>query len=389
MARLTDQDAVRLVARLASGPLPKPALTVEPPQASAPTATIATGRQRLERVSADGSLGPPLTQRLASYLGKPVRCTSDDALRPSGDGPLYISSAGHTRVWLQMDALLASAFADAMIGGEGDAPKVGFGTRVARVAAGAATEMLRVIAAALELPQAARAELERDTREGLAASAGGSLSVATQDYRWRAGLLDAVSRGLPPAQELDTDRTRPLATATRQAAPWSEATGVDEALERARRHIQEMLGVEVVFDSFTVASLGRPRVPQGWLRVGLASRDGGAVVLAIDRHTAATLVNRALRADIVTPGESGTLVETGCEVIVRAALRAFADALGSTPDELHHIVLLSDDAILADLPHRSVEHRLACGPHTGVLRWLVPERMVEGAQALHLGREQR
>jgi hypothetical protein len=69
-------------------------------------------------------------------------------------------------------------------------------------------------------------------------------------------------------------------------------------------------------------------------------------------------------------------METGTEVILRGALTVFAAELSFTPDELHHIERLSDDAMLAEIPHQSVEHRITCARQAGVLHWLVPDLML-------------
>jgi len=377
VARLTDRDVARLVERLATEQPFERAPAIGPARQENAMATNETASGRLRELSLEGSLGPLLTQRLASYLGKPVRCTSGGTARPSSDGPLYVARGDGVTLWLRMDTLLASALADAMIGGEGDAPKVGFGTKVARVAAGAAAEMMRAIAAALGLSQLSRVELDREPPGDLITCAGGGLLVATQEYAWEAGVSGVPARTRPEGRRWrEGAPPSPPAPPAQRTTAAGESLGFDEALERARQQLEATLGAAVIFDSLSVSELQHPQLPQGWLRASLASRGGGAIVLAVDRQTAATLVNGALHADIVAAGEGGMLIEVGSEVIVHAVLRAFGDALGSTPDELHHIVRLSDDAILADLAHRSVEHRVTCRGREGMMRWLVPQRMV-------------
>ncbi|HEV2878618.1 MAG TPA: hypothetical protein VGW96_03460, partial [Candidatus Eremiobacteraceae bacterium] len=322
---------------------------------------------------ADGSLGPLITQRLAVYLGKPVRCTSGDGPALSDDSPLYVAQGRDVRVWFRLDALLASAIADAMIGGEGNAPKVGYGSKVARVAAGAVTEMTRVVAAALQLPELSPAEHDQKAVTDLRAAAGGTLSVATHNYGWQAGISVAA-----PA----TSETISVVSASPSAAPVAahpvtsphSPAGIEVALERARERLEEMLGRPVAFESFQMETLVTPRVPQGWPRMSLTARGEGAVVLALSRQTEAALVRSALGAD-ASVDAGGILMDTGAEVILRGALFAFAAEIFGTSEELHNIVRLSDSAMLAELPHRSVEHRIACGKESGVLRWLVPEQI--------------
>src|ERR1700724_1917621 len=124
MARLSDHDVTSLIERLSgdNAHLERPSLLnpLSRPNADDRSLKMQETRTRLRALSSDGSLGPLLTQRLALYLGKPVRCTSGDAAGLPGDGPLYVAIADGAQLWVQLDALLASALADAMIGGDGD-----------------------------------------------------------------------------------------------------------------------------------------------------------------------------------------------------------------------------------------------------------------------------
>ncbi len=379
MARLTDQDVAGLIARLeGSKPDRAWAAPADARAASATSAEAIEAQLRLRELSSSGSLGPLITQRLATYLGRPLRCTSAETLTFSDDGPLYVAQTGGLQVWVRLQALLASAIADAMIGGDGEAPKVGYGPKVARVAAGAATEMMQAILNALHLSGPVSAVAIDATREGtFTAAAGGTVAVATREYGWQAG----IELGQPT----ESARSAPVLPATPPVSPSAyprqpaaePAGGLTAALERARRQLDEMLGETVTFETPETVMLTKPRIPEGWLRLSLGSRGGGAIVLAIDRQTTATLVNSALRADVAGTHGGGILVEAGAEVIVRATLHAFATELSGTPEELHHTERLSHDAMLAELPHVSVEHRITCGSRIGTLRWLIPERILK------------
>src|SRR6202011_891758 len=152
------------------------------------------------------------------------------------------------------------------------------------------------------------------------------------------------------------------------------ATGsIEAALERARQGLEEMLGRGVAFESVQTETLTAPRVPLGWLGMSLTPRGGPTIVLAVNPATEVALVRSALAADLALEA-GGVLMETGAEVILRGALVAFAAELSGGSDEIHHIVRLSDNAVLAELPLTSVVHRVVCDSHSGVLRWLVPER---------------
>jgi len=332
-------------------------------------------RARLLALSSDGSLGPLLTQRLALYLGKPVRCTSGDARELSDDDPLYIAQADGLQLWIQLDALLASALADAMIGGDGAAPKVGYGSKVARTAAGAVSEIARAIAEALQLPEPSRAVFEPGPGIDSKAGAGGGLSVAMRDYNWQAGIIETV---LPQTSDhIDTIeplKAPPAAAPTKVLEVQAPGAGrIEAALERARQGLEEMLGRGVAFETIQTETLTAPRVPLGWLGMSLTPRSGGTIVLAVNRETEVALVRSALAADVALEA-GGALLETGAEVILRGALVAFAAELSGGLDEIHHIARLSDNAVLAELPHQSIVHRVVCDSHSGVFRWLIPDR---------------
>jgi hypothetical protein len=379
MARLSDHDVTSLIGRLRGeqAPLDRAALGQRSSRSNERDSSLKAqeARERLRVLSSDGSLGPLLTQRLAAYLGKPIRCTSGDIPGLPGEGPFYKAHANGVQLWVQLDTLLASALADAMIGGDGDAPKVGYGSKVARTAAGAVTEMLGVIAQALQLPEPTRAALEPGPHLESKATAGGGFSVAMRDYSWQAGILESAlpqtADYIEPMEPLKAPV--PAAPATVFGVQAAAAGSIEAALERARQGLEEMLGRGVAFESVQTETLTAPRVPLGWLGISLTPRGGRTIVLAVNRATEVALVRSALAADLALEA-GGVLMETGAEVILRGALVAFAAELSGGSDEIHHIVRLSDNAVLAELPHMSVVHRVVCDSHSGVLRWLVPER---------------
>jgi hypothetical protein len=100
------------------------------------------------------------------------------------------------------------------------------------------------------------------------------------------------------------------------------------------------------------------------------------VIVAAGRDASAALLNCTLDGDLISGEFGGTVLETGLEVVLAGMLEAFAAKLPEAPEDLHHIERLSEDAILADLPHRTVEHRFNVGLNIGSLCWLVPEQML-------------
>ena len=368
MARLSDDDIARLVASLGPQAVGTHAPVEPAPATARPAAAgelhghrIEAVRDRLRALSEDGSIGRAVTQRLAGYLGKPVRCTSGTGQRVAGDGPLYRAMVGRVELSLRLDALLASALADAMIGGQGEASKVGHGSKTAVVARAAVLEMLRAIASALLLPEPVMGEGHAGVEPSM--QAGGAVTLAMQEHPWQVGVaaadIDAAhgARTIAPAgHELDE----------RQSSP------VTSAFQSASRQLADMVGAPVVFEAFAISALDRARLPHGWLRVGVTSRAGGVIVLAADQTDAAELVNASLGAQIVSGRTRSALLEAGAETLLRAMLVAFAQELEFTPDELHHIVRLGDDAILADQACHGVEHVATWVSRMVRLRWLIP-----------------
>ena len=325
MARLSDADVEHLVASL-GGALPASAQrgAAQPFHANVTSAQTATAIERLGELSADGSLGPLLTQRLALYLNRPLRCTSSDAAPLEGEAARYTGAVDGIRFWVRLESLLVSSIADATIGGEGDAPKVGYGPKVGRLATGAALEIMRVIAAAVRLPEPAAAQFEREWQDEPSAQAGGRLSFTTRDYGWQAGLVGietamSVSTHAPATGDVPADSTSsPHARAARRAPDLATA------LECARRRLEELSHERVTFGTAQRVSVAVPRVPRGWLRLSLRAHAGGDIILAVDRETAATLVNCALQADIVNAQGTGALMRSGAEVVLQNTLLAFA-----------------------------------------------------------------
>lgn len=377
MARLSDADVDHLIASLGGAlPASPEARAAHPSSGSANPAQAAVAIRRLHELSADGSLGPLLTQRLAAYLNRPLRCTSGDASPLSGEVASYAGSADGIRFWVRLESLLVSSIADAAIGGEGEAPKVGYGPKVARLATGAALQIMRVIAAALRLPEPSAAQLEREWHDELTAQAGGRLSLTTRDYGWQAGLVSietamSTSTQLPMTAESSGDSTPPAPARAARRVP-----DLETALEYARRRLEEMTHDQVTLGAVHRVAVAVPRVPPGWLRLSLRARAGGVIILAVDRETAATLVNCVLQADIISADGDGALMRSGAEVVVRNTLLAFAQELAEGIDEPHHMVPLGDEAILASFPHESIEHAFTCGSRSGVLRWLVPDGLL-------------
>jgi hypothetical protein len=340
-------------------------------------------QQQLRAVERSGALGPMVTQRLASYMGEPVRCTCR-ATSFRDPGVAFQARTGNVVVWLRLESPLVSVLADAMIGGHGDPSSVGFNTRVMRLAACAALEFIRSISQALGMSEPTKLDVNAGDVEGPGIS--GQLAIGSHERAWKAGLHPVPVRTSWPATA--TARVRSgAATASTVLPPGEHATNdIKPALESARRRLSDLVGTEVTFEHQAVSAVGQGAMPEGWIRLGLASHEGGAVVLAVDRVTATALARLAVKSDPLSSSESGAVLETGAEVVLRETLCALAAALGSAHEEIHHVIRLGSEAMVADLPHVGIEHDATWSTQTGHMRWLVPAHLVRSAAHLGVGR---
>jgi hypothetical protein len=296
----------------------------------------------------------------------------------AADDDIYYTAQGDgVRYWVRIAPLFAGAIGDAMIGGEGNAAKVGFGSKVMLLAAGAITEFFRAIAAAVDLPQPGPAALDREPRRDLAPLASGSLFLGAQSSGWIAGVVEVRVTSTPQFRSVTPESSSPILS----DAPLLGSTGsngeIEDALESARRCLEQLVRQTVKFDEIKIERLASPRIPAGWVRMSLPIRSGAAALLAVDRQSTAALLNCALGADLVNAEANGSLAQTGAEVILMNAIQAFVAGLPGPPDEPRHTARLTDEAILADLPHRSIEHRFTAGRHSGALHWLIPDTALQ------------
>ncbi len=356
MARLNDAQVEGLLARL------------EKPSARAVHERVPhlEAHRKLSQACANGVLGPIIAQQLAAYLHRPVRCASSGAVELASERTVYSGRSQGVEFWVAMDSLLAASIADAMIGGEGDPTRVGLGSRVMRVAAGAIGKVFAAVAEALDLPPPAAAEhvtsFKQDTPLG-----GGTLAIGPQSYHWQIGLTEAdTHRAVPPA------RVAAPAPRVHVAADEFEAS-----LENARAALERAVRRTVTFAPAKIRQLTSPAMPQGWLRLGVPNRAGGAVILAADEPSGAALLNALLGTNVVDEKNPGVLAQTGAETLLLDLLHAFTASLLSPGEETQRAMRLTDDAILASLPHHAIEHDFSIEGRVGRLHWLVPSQRLQ------------
>lgn len=345
MARLSDGQVAGLIDRLTH-------------ELSVPQAAGDDGdeliRGKLVALSGTGDLGPLLAQKLASYLNRPVRCTSAAAAPVLIDRITY-AARDESGVWVAIDNVLAASFADAMIGGDGDPARVGLGHKASRVATGAAAQMIAALSLAAGLTEPSEIEDDPAALTLGTPLGGGSLSLDSGEHAWLFGKRVSLRESLP------------------QSRVSPNRVSLAGALEEARAALARGLRTRVAFGPAQRERQIRPSIPPGWIRMGLPASAGIAVV-AIDEQTASVML--AALAGGGLPPELGALARSGAETIATDALHAFLGALEGTTEQTRHAVRLTDAAILAATPHEAIEHEINIDGRSGKFRWLAPTDLV-------------
>jgi hypothetical protein len=334
VARLDDSAVSELLERLAAG------------ESAVTQLADAEGvRHKLSGLCAGEQLGSLITQQVAAYLQRPVRCTTSQASEPLAAPTYYVGRSEGLTLWLAADSKLVCALADAMIGGDGDSGKPAVAGKVARVASYPIQKMLASIAEQLDLEAPASVQVDPAARKS--PSGGGKFFFGPHEYHWQVG-IDASSRARKHQSHLEA------------------------ALEDAREICARLLQREVAFANVQVERLASSAMPQAWLRLGVPV-PGGTVVLAADREVVPLFLNCVVKCgkDQIRDSELGRI---GAETILTDMLFAFISSLERVPARNLRAVGLSDDAILAASPHLAIVHDVELGSTSGRLRWLIPVR---------------
>jgi hypothetical protein len=332
VARLNDSAVSALLERLAAGE-PNPTQLADTEGA----------RRKLNGLCAGEQLGSLITQRVAAYLQRPVRCITSQAPGILTSPAYYAARAAGLTLWFAADSKLVAALADATIGGEGNSGKPAIAGKVAGVASYSIQKVLATIAEQLQLELPPVTQAETAARAGPAG--GGKFFFGPHEYRWQVG-IDASSRAKTHQSNLET------------------------ALEQAREICVRLLRRDVAFANIHVERLASLPMPQAWLRLGVPI-PGGTVVLAADRQVASLLL------DCVAKRGKGELHDSelgriGAETILTDVLLAFTSSLERIPARNLRAVSLTDEAILAASPHDALDHDVELGGASGRLSWLIP-----------------
>jgi hypothetical protein len=331
---------------------------------------------------ATDSLGRALTIDLASYLNRPVRCSLSQTAAPIGDPWRFESEAAGYSWWIEFDAGLGSAFADAMIGGDGTAA-FGRGRRARGLVKCVAGRMLRCIAAAAGVEAPPEPSFVAAKSGSAAALAGGSCAVASDRYGWQVGAVASE-----PAKSNETvsfaaaSETRSIPDRQPRHAPNAAedpASIVASVVDGLCAHLQRALHCEVSAQHPNVTDLADAELkelPPAALQLGLTAGGNGALVASLDRDAVAGLAAGVGAAAMPATEMPGEVVVAAAEAIVRDALREIASRLPGINGGMRRIVRLADNSLPARTPHHAVNVRLSICGRPGALYLLVPSWML-------------
>jgi hypothetical protein len=387
LARLTEGQAESLIAALtrdtgvyaATSTVPNDPAAWHPAEGveSSPAAVHAdTDAQRLRAFARDAAktdeFGRTLTLDLASYLRRPVRCSLTRTAPTIASSWRFGAKIDGGMVWVDIDTGLASAFADAMIGGDGTA-QVGRGRKVRGLASIAAKRMLGAIAAAAAAELRSPVDGITQADEHGPAIAGGLCAVAVDEFPWAIGVLAAESATAPEKAAPVDDKRRPLQPSDPEGALRSAIDALNERLSALtlNRVIARSSKIERI-DGAEVA--GPPGVVLG---LALTAGGNGVVVAFADAAAVSGIAGAAAGGAASTAsGAPGEIAVAAAEAVVRAALERAVVNLPALGDEGHRIVRLSDDPLTARTPHHAVDVEVSTEGKTGTLRVLVPSWML-------------
>ncbi|HXW77050.1 MAG TPA: hypothetical protein VEJ20_06530, partial [Candidatus Eremiobacteraceae bacterium] len=322
------------------------------------------------------AFGRAMTLALAQYVRRPVRCSAGIAAQPFPNAWRFTGRSASCAWWLELEADLVGAFADAMIGGDGSHP-LRQGRRVRSLGERIAGLMMRSIAEGAGVDAPARMHATKTAESSDFAIAGGRCAVATADYGWRAGAVLAPSK--PTAASGDDLHLRVQSPRVLVAPGRNAESIVCESFRALVERMQEKVGAEISTSSLEITTLdgaGQPALPQAALRLALTAGGSGAVVVVLDRGAVRAVAAAAAAAALPRESVPGRVIQSMAEAIVRDAVSEAAAHLPAIASDAHRIVSLADDPLPARAPHHCAQSRIASAGESGAMRLLVPSWML-------------
>jgi hypothetical protein len=382
MARLTDDQSEKLAIALAADVRAAASSDRSDGEPQTDENKIGQVRSFFRDAAAADALGRALTIDLASYLNRPVRCSLSQTTAPIADPWRFESEAAGFSWWIEFDAGLGSAFADAMIGGEGTAV-FARGRRARGLVKCVASRMLRCIAAAAGVESPSEPSFVAATSGDAVALAGGSCAVASDQYGWQVGAV--ASEPVKSAETVSLaaiSETRSISDTQPRHAPTpveDPASIIATVVAALCAHLQRALRCEVSAQHPSVSDLADAELkelPPAALQLGLTAGGNGALVASLDRDAVAGLAAGVGAAAMPATEMPGDVVVAAAEAIVRDALREIAARLPGINGGMRRIVRLADNSLPARTPHHAVNVRLSICGRPGALYLLVPSWML-------------
>jgi hypothetical protein len=382
MARLTDDQSEKLAIALAADARGAASSDRSGDESPTDEDKLCQVQSFFRDSAAADALGRALTIDLASYLNRPVRCSLSQTTAPIADPWRFESEAAGFSWWIEFDAGLGSAFADAMIGGEGTAA-FARGRRARGLVKCVAGRMLRCIAGAAGVEPPSEPSFVAVRSGSTAALAGGSCAVASDQHGWQVG---AVAR--EPAKSNETvslaamreTRSIPDRQPRHVPSPVEDPASIVASVVAALcAHLQRALHCEVSAEHPSVTDLADAELkelPPAALQLGLTAGGNGALVASLDRDAVAGLAAGVGAAAMPATEMPGDVVVAAAEAIVRDALREIAARLPGIDGGMRRIVRLADNSLPARTPHHAVNVRLSICGRSGALYLLVPSWML-------------
>ncbi len=386
MARLSDAAAERLIASVGrAGPPPSERAESGSGGLDAAAALAERLTEFFRAPQAVDDLGRRLTLDLAAYLNRPVRCSANVPAAPVADAWRFEMRSGDNGWWLDIDVGLATAFADAMIGGDG-AAALGRGRRVRSLAE---TVALRIVATTASAAGMEPSDVVSIGDTGAAKPndgeqlplVGGLCAVATDQYAWQLGIRTCAGARAEAQPPVPLSSASPVIAYEPVPAPAEQPRSLEAIVAALRARLSDTAHAAVTARTEPVETDDPQIHVTQPVALGLAVTAGGtgAVIALLDSDAVAGLAGAAAGSPVPPSEPAGDVIVAAAEAVMRDALSAAGRVLPGIASHAQRVVRLTDIPIPARLPHHVVEMHVDAGARSGGIRLLVPSWMLSSA----------
>lgn len=397
MAKLSDTDVRRFIAALEQSDSTSPGAA----ESTQPSVTLGGSDGAAELIPPAETVGHAIEQALHAYLGVELHCDASEEA-PVPVQPLWFETHGPERWMLGLDASLATALSDLMLGGDGKAARPVQRVRAGALLAPLASKLISAAASALGFAEPAQAKAVGAFAHAPATLAGGSISGGSVKGAWSigqeaeatanasAGRVRAPATDATPTVEVvhahaPPEEVRPAPAPGRERILATRATGeangaLVRAVEAGGARLGEITHCLATVEPARVTLVEAPSLARDDLKLALIAGGQGSLVLSADREAIAVIA-QAVTGAPAGPREPGAVVVDAVETALRAAMRGFADRLPGLARGPQRFVRLAESAMPARSPHYAVVAPVRLENATATLAWLVPASMAELGEA--------